>query len=86
MRDSSQQQEFARRMQVLLRDTNAVVCESYWNPHNIDERLFYFERVTMWCSVTYFCVIGLNFVEENEATLTGSEPKIKKQRINIYFQ
>ena len=45
----------------------------YWspyNPHNIHLRPLYRDRVTVWCAVALFGIIGPYFFEENGVTVT----------------
>ena len=76
----------------------------YWapeNPRNIHERPLHSARVTVWCAVAPFGVIGPYFFEEDGVTVTvNSEryihmlnnflrPELRRRRINmrnVYFQ
>ena len=45
----------------------------YWspgNPHNIHQRPLHSDRVTVWCAVAPFDIIGPYFFEENGVTVT----------------
>jgi len=76
----------------------------YWspdNPHNIHQRPLHSDRVTVWCAVAPFGIIGPYFFEENGVTLTVNSacyiemitnflrPELCRRRINcanVWFQ
>ena len=76
----------------------------YWspdNPHNIHQRPLHSDRVTVWCAVAPFGIIGPYFFEENGVTVTFYSaryiemitnflrPELRRRRINcanVWFQ
>jgi hypothetical protein len=76
----------------------------YWameNPRVLHQRPLYSPKVTVWCAVTPFCVIGPYFFEENGITVTVTSaryinmiesffaPELRKRGIdiqNVWFQ
>jgi hypothetical protein len=70
----------------------------YWameNPRELHQRPLYSPKVTVWCAVTPFCVIGPYFFEENGITVTVTsaryinmiesffEPKLRRRGTDI---
>ena len=69
----------------------------YWspdNPHNIHQQPLHSDRVTVWCAVAPFGIIGTYFFEENGVTLIANSaryiemitnilrPELRRRRIN----